>query len=430
MPWLAMRSRLYSITLLQSSAGIVVLQRGRDLVHDAGALRGEEAFGGERLDALDHHAAHHLDRGRGADLIGPAIDAAHVQFVDQQRHHGLRRAGRRAAAASGGARDGSARGPRRRHSAPRRRAAAAVSCLRPGETELMSRIVRIAGQMRRDRSRRLEARSRRHRRHDDVGAAHRIGGRSREPRADRLAGLLSLRAVVLGKQDVPRGDLLDAGLAQARGDRLAGFAEADETDARLVASCRLQLALDPLIEALDVDDDARVRPVADALLARRSASTRNSTVASVDLGDLRARAQAACRPASPHMPDVEMRAEALVARRQQVLDRVEGRGFHQVDHHRRRQHAHAAGADARRGVLLADLSAALPVRPGFKPKGQACALAATGGVPWVWNDSIVFSPQAWPFLRSSSVQVIGFQSGARISRAPALATSTRLPPGS
>ena len=59
----------------------------------------------------------------------------------------------------------------------------------------------------------------------------------------------------------------------------------------------------------------------------------------------------------------------------------------------------------------------------------ACA-PHTGGVPWVWNDSIVFSPQAWPFLRSSSVQTIGFQSGARMRRAPALATSTRLPPGS
>src|SRR5437879_13925993 len=54
----------------------------------------------------------------------------------------------------------------------------------------------------------------------------------------------------------------------------------------------------------------------------------------------------------------------------------------------------------------------------------------TGGVPCVWNDSIVFSPQAWPFLRSSSVQTIGFQSGARMRRAPALATSTRVPPRS
>ena len=48
----------------------------------------------------------------------------------------------------------------------------------------------------------------------------------------------------------------------------------------------------------------------------------------------------------------------------------------------------------------------------------------------MWNDSMVLRPQAWPFLRSASVQRIGFQSGARIRRAPALATSTRLPPGS
>ena len=61
---------------------------------------------------------------------------------------------------------------------------------------------------------------------------------------------------------------------------------------------------------------------------------------------------------------------------------------------------------------------------------HALPRAGISGVPWVWNDSMVFNPQAWPFLRSSSVQVIGFQSGARISLAPALATSTRLPPGS
>src|SRR3954471_15939549 len=42
---------------------------------------------------------------------------------------------------------------------------------------------------------------------------------------------------------------------------------------------------------------------------------------------------------------------------------------------------------------------------------------STGGVPWVWNDSIVFSPHACPFLRSSSVQTIGFQSGARMTGA-------------
>ena len=53
-----------------------------------------------------------------------------------------------------------------------------------------------------------------------------------------------------------------------------------------------------------------------------------------------------------------------------------------------------------------------------------------GGVPWVWKLSMVFSPQAWPFLRSVSVHTTGCQSGASISRAPAFATSTRLPPGS
>ena len=58
-----------------------------------------------------------------------------------------------------------------------------------------------------------------------------------------------------------------------------------------------------------------------------------------------------------------------------------------------------------------------------------CAFA-TGGVPWVWKLSMVFSPQAWPFLRSASVQTTVGQSGSRISRAPALAISTRLPAGS
>ena len=35
----------------------------------------------------------------------------------------------------------------------------------------------------------------------------------------------------------------------------------------------------------------------------------------------------------------------------------------------------------------------------------------TGGVPWVWNVSMVLRPQAWPFLRSASVQVTVSQSG-------------------
>jgi hypothetical protein len=43
---------------------------------------------------------------------------------------------------------------------------------------------------------------------------------------------------------------------------------------------------------------------------------------------------------------------------------------------------------------------------------------------------MVASPQAWPFARSASDQLIGAQSGAKISRAHGLHTSIRFPPGS
>ena len=63
-------------------------------------------------------------------------------------------------------------------------------------------------------------------------------------------------------------------------------------------------------------------------------------------------------------------------------------------------------------------------------RAQDSGTPGTGGVPWVWNDLMVCRPQAWPFLRSASLQRIGFQSGASTRRAPGQATSTRLPPGS
>src|ERR1043166_9394510 len=88
--------------------------------------------------------------------------------------------------------------------------------------------------MRRDRLRRLEARGRRHRRDDDVGVRDRIRRRIRKPRADRGAGLPERRAAIFGKQNVPRRDALDSGLAQARGDRLTGLAEPDEAETRRV----------------------------------------------------------------------------------------------------------------------------------------------------------------------------------------------------
>ena len=154
--------------------------------------------------------------------------------------------------------------------------------------------------MRLDRTGGLQAGSCRHRGNNHVGVAHRVSRRFGEPHADRFAGRLQPRAVGHGEQDVPSGDALYAGLAQARGNRLAGLAEANEGYARCVAAGH----------------------------------------------------------------------------------------------------------------------------------GHAFPEAGASGVPCVWNDSMVCNPQAWPFLRSASVQVIGFQSGARISLAPALATSTRLPPGS
>ena len=90
-------------------------------------------------------------------------------------------------------------------------------------------------------------------------SAHRVGGRVREPHADPLAGLAQLPAAGVGKQDVPRRDGLDPGLAQARGERLAGLAEADEAEPGRVAKRHVssfQLPLDPLIEAFHVHDDA------------------------------------------------------------------------------------------------------------------------------------------------------------------------------
>ena len=58
---------------------------------------------------------------------------------------------------------------------------------------------------------------------------------------------------------------------------------------------------------------------------------------------------------------------------------------------------------------------------------QPCS---TGGVPCVWKESIVLRPHACPLARSASDQSTGSQSGASTSRAPALHSSIRLPPGS
>src|SRR5262245_23917260 len=54
--------------LLPIEARKALRQRGKDLRLDPGAGGGEEALGGQRLHDLDHHAAHHLDGRRLADL--------------------------------------------------------------------------------------------------------------------------------------------------------------------------------------------------------------------------------------------------------------------------------------------------------------------------------------------------------------------------
>jgi hypothetical protein len=209
------------------------VQRGRDLLGDAGASCGEEALGGQCLDALDHHAADHLQRGGGTDLAR-RDRAAHLQFVDQQRHHGLRvRSGEqeRGLVAPGVDRrqDRDVDVTRRAFEQARGRLLAA------GRDRIDVEIVGIAGDVRRDRLRGFQARRRGHGRNDDVGVGDRVGGRGREARAHFLAGLFEPRAFILPEQDIPRRDALDAGFAQARRDRLAGFAEADEAETGLVA---------------------------------------------------------------------------------------------------------------------------------------------------------------------------------------------------
>jgi hypothetical protein len=67
--------------------GIIVAHRCGDLIDDTGARRRQKALERERLDALDHHAAHHFDRRRGADLC--AGDAGAHAEASKRRRDGL-----------------------------------------------------------------------------------------------------------------------------------------------------------------------------------------------------------------------------------------------------------------------------------------------------------------------------------------------------
>src|SRR2546427_10444362 len=53
------------------------------------------------------------------------------------------------------------------------------------------------------------------------------------------------------------------------------------------------------------------------------------------------------------------------------------------------------------------------LRPAVNPtQRRGPVYSSIGGVPYVWKLSIVFRRQAWPFLRSASVQVTGGHSRA------------------
>ena len=108
--------------------------------------------------------------------------------------------------------------------------------LAAGRDRINVEIIGCAGEMRLDRAGSLETGGRRHRGNDHVGLGDRLGRRIRQPHADGLAGRFQPRAGRLGKENIPGGDALDAGFAQAGGDRLSGLAETDKGNARCVAS--------------------------------------------------------------------------------------------------------------------------------------------------------------------------------------------------
>ena len=91
-----------------------------------------------------------------------------------------------------------------------------------------------AGKMRLDRKRCINARRRCHRRNNHIGIAQRVGGGGGAAHADHVGRALELFALGFGKQNIPGGDARDTFIAQARGDRLARFAEADETQGGFV----------------------------------------------------------------------------------------------------------------------------------------------------------------------------------------------------
>src|ERR1700704_6252540 len=114
-----------------------------------------------------------------------------------------------------------------------------------------------------------------------------------------------------------------------------------------------QLLLHPLVEALDIDHHAFVGSPADRLLLVARLDLQAQPPA-LDADQPRGGDDAHADRRGRVVADVELDAEALMARRQQGLDGVERRGLHQVDHHRGGEHPHPPAPDAWRRMGVVD----------------------------------------------------------------------------
>src|SRR5690349_21251349 len=103
----------------------------------------------------------------------------------------------------------------------------------------------------------------------------------------------------------------------------------------LITSARIRFRLNPRIESRNVDHDAAVSAIADRfLLVSGIHAERQGPL--IHLDELRGGRYAHADGRRGEMPDVEVDAEALMARRQQLLTAIECRRLDEVDQHGRR----------------------------------------------------------------------------------------------
>src|SRR3954468_24580909 len=126
-----------------------------------------------------------------------------------------------------------------------------------------------------------------------------------------------------------------------------------------------QLALHPLVELLDVDHHPLVRAVADQLALVVGLDPEGKGAA-IDLFKCGGGRDAHADRRGGDVPDVEDGAEALIAGREEALNRSECRRLHEIDHHRRGEHADRAAAHARRRVLARNDKPGLPSEAGLE----------------------------------------------------------------